>query len=119
MGAIRKVRRCKFCRSKAKYLPGQRSLDAVSAKLFRRKKSPEPNRRAASEDRCGWMLINELSKVSVVMSQVPGGGGERGTPRTRSGQEEPGQESREESRERESAGEDFLQFTATSQDGDR
>ena len=51
MGAIRKVRRCKFCRSKAKYLPGQRSLDAVSAKLFRRKKSPEPNRRAASEDR--------------------------------------------------------------------
>ena len=50
-GAIRKVKRCKFCRSKAKYLPGQRSLDAVSAKLFRRKKSPEPSRRAASEDR--------------------------------------------------------------------
>lgn len=51
MGAIKKVRRCKFCRSKAKYLPGQRSLDAVSAKIFRRKKTPESNRRAASEDR--------------------------------------------------------------------
>ena len=49
---VRKARRCKFCRSKAKYLPGQRSLDTVSAKLFRRKKSPEPVRRAASEDRC-------------------------------------------------------------------
>jgi len=51
MGAIKKVRRCKFCRSKAKYLPGQRSLDAVSAKIFRRKKTPESSRRAASEDR--------------------------------------------------------------------
>ena len=55
---VRKARRCKFCRSKAKYLPGQRSLDTVSAKLFRRKKSPEPVRRAASEDRLGRRITN-------------------------------------------------------------
>ena len=55
-GAIRKAgRRCRICRSRAKYLPGQRSLDAVSAKIFRhrnKKTQPEHGRRAASEDRC-------------------------------------------------------------------
>ena len=52
-GAIRKAgRRCRICRSRAKYLPGQRSLDAVSAKIFRhrnKKTQPEHGRRAASE----------------------------------------------------------------------
>jgi len=62
-GAIKKVRRCKFCRSKAKYLPGQRSLDAVSAKIFRRKKTPETNRRTASEDR--------YSQEDTIQDQVP------------------------------------------------
>ena len=54
-GAIRKAGRCRICRSRAKYLPGQRSLDAVSAKIFRhrtKKTQPEHGRRAASEDRC-------------------------------------------------------------------
>ena len=66
MGAIKKVRRCKFCRSKAKYLPGQRSLDAVSAKIFRRKKTPESNRRAASEDRyCTLPCVYHLSYANT------------------------------------------------------
>ena len=63
---VRKARRCKFCRSKAKYLPGQRSLDTVSAKLFRRKKSPEPVRRAASEDR--WEKKNKWNVLCFLAS---------------------------------------------------
>ena len=64
-GAIRKAgRRCRICRSRAKYLPGQRSLDAVSAKIFRhrnKKTQPEHGRRAASEDRCYKDIIRSLS----------------------------------------------------------
>eukprot|EP00093_Oithona_nana_P014695 14695.XXX_389920_391757_1 [CDS] Oithona nana genome sequencing. len=40
--------RCKFCRSRAKYLPGQRSFDA--SKIFGRRKERGEPRRAASED---------------------------------------------------------------------
>jgi len=70
-GAVRKVRRCKFCRSKAKYLPGQRSLDAVSAKIFRRKKTQEPSRRAASEDRyCEEDLSQDQSTVFQPQEQL-------------------------------------------------
>ena len=41
--------RCKLCRSKAKYLPGQGSLDAVSSRIFRRR-GPESLQRAASAE---------------------------------------------------------------------
>jgi len=37
LGRGRKMGRCKFCRSKAKYLPGQGSLDAMSSRIFRRR----------------------------------------------------------------------------------
>ena len=40
--------RCKFCRSRAKYLPGQRSFDA--SKIFGRRRERGEPRRAASED---------------------------------------------------------------------
>ena len=71
MGAIKKVRRCKFCRSKAKYLPGQRSLDAVSAKIFRRKKTPESSRRAASEDR--YTVLSNLPLRLPVLDEYQRG----------------------------------------------
>ncbi|XP_059086887.1 uncharacterized protein LOC131883420 isoform X2 [Tigriopus californicus] len=45
----KKPGRCKFCRSKAKYLNSQRSFDA--AKLFGRRREKAEPRRAISEDR--------------------------------------------------------------------
>ena len=48
--------RCKFCRSKAKYLPGQRSFDAAG--IFGRRREQREPRRAVSEDqpREFWFL---------------------------------------------------------------
>ena len=43
--------RCKFCRSRAKYMPGQRSFDA--SRLFGRRRERGEPRRAVSEDQRG------------------------------------------------------------------
>jgi len=43
--------RCKFCRSRAKYMPGQRSFDA--SRLFGRRREKGEPRRAVSEDQRG------------------------------------------------------------------
>ena len=45
----RKSGRCKFCRTKPKYLPNQRSLDA--GRIFGRRRERTEPRRALSEDR--------------------------------------------------------------------
>merc|ERR1719266_1611756 len=50
LGRGRKMGRCKFCRSKAKYLPGQGSLDAMSSRIFRRR-GQEPGKKQANNVR--------------------------------------------------------------------
>ena len=44
----KKPGRCKFCRSKAKYIPGQRSFDAAG--IFGRRREQREPRRTMSED---------------------------------------------------------------------
>ena len=48
-GKSKKRGRCKFCRSRAKYVPGQRSFDA--SRIFGRRRERAEPRRAVSEDR--------------------------------------------------------------------
>ena len=50
----KKPGRCKFCRSKAKYLPGQRSFDAAG--IFGRRHEQREPRRALSEDQPGLTI---------------------------------------------------------------
>ncbi|QQP52699.1 Uncharacterized protein FKW44_004928, partial [Caligus rogercresseyi] len=56
--------RCRFCRCKAKYIPGQRSFDAT--RLFGGKKDRGLSRRSVSEDRQGSTEEPDQSSSSPV-----------------------------------------------------
>ncbi len=54
------------------YLPGQRSLDTVSAKIFRRKKGPGGERRALSADRCVltvWFGNSQEASTRIILEK--------------------------------------------------
>jgi len=79
--------RCRFCRSKGRYVPGQRSFDQAAAKLFgKRKEWRAESRRAISEDRRSDGQTTEDTTASSSSATTASSSFDRPSPGTRPAQ---------------------------------